>query len=260
MNVGTRRDYAAHVDAPPGKQNSFSRGLDVLIAIAMNGQMSVAEVAEELRLPTSTAYRYVRSLRDYALIEEAQGTYVPGWRLMELSGQHLTHTRVAELGAEHLRTLTYQTEETAVITIRAGSHAICLRQTVSPRPDPYAFRINELLPLYAGASSRVLLAYAPRPILELILATMIPYSPNTPTPERLLELVNRTRHDGYTISRGEFQAGALSIAAPVFAEGEVACSLSLAGPGYRCDNAPWRRRALRLLRKAGAELGEELSA
>lgn len=247
------------VEPPAGKQNSFSRGLDVLIAIAMNGQMSVAEVAEELRLPTSTAYRYVRSLRDYALIEEAQGTYVPGWRLMELSGQHLTHTRVAELGADHLKALTYQTEETAVIAVRAGSHAICLRQTVSTRTDPYAFRINELLPLYAGASSRVLLAYAPRPILELALSTITPYSPNTPTPERLLTLVNLTRRDGFTISRGEFQAGALSIATPVFADGEVACSLSLAGPDYRCDNENWRRRALRLLRKASAKLGEELS-
>lgn len=247
------------MDEPLGKQNSFSRGLDVLIAIAVNGQMSVAELAEELRLPTSTAYRYVRSLRDYALIEEAQGTYVPGWRLMELSGQHLTHTRVAELGGAHLTKLTYQTEETAVIAIRAGSHAICLRQTVSPKPDPHAFRINELLPLYAGAPSRVLLAFAPRPILELTLASMTPYSPNTPSPEDLTKLVSDTRRDGFTMSRGEFQPGAFSIATPVFAEGEVACSLSLAGPGARCDNDTWRRRALRLLRQASAELGEELS-
>ena len=76
-------------------QNSFTRGLDVLIAIARNGQVTVAEVADELGLATSTAYRYVRSLRDYGLIEESQGVYVPGWRLMEISGEHLTHTRLA---------------------------------------------------------------------------------------------------------------------------------------------------------------------
>lgn len=241
-------------------QSSFTRGLDVLITIARNGQVTATEVAQELGLAPSTTYRYIRSLRDYGLIEESQGVYVPGWRLMEISGQHLTHTRLAEAGGRHLKTLTYQTGETAVLAVRAGSHAICLRQSVSSTPDHCAFRINELLPLYAGAGQRMLLAHAPKPIVEVATRDMVAYSPTTPTASDLPETLARVRRDGFALSRGEFRVGAVAVAVPVYASGEVACSLTLAGPEERCDNEAWLRRALRLLRQAASELGHDLDS
>ncbi|WP_377325701.1 IclR family transcriptional regulator [Pimelobacter simplex] len=239
-------------------QNSFTRGLDVLIAIARNGQVTVAEVADELGLATSTAYRYVRSLRDYGLIEESQGVYVPGWRLMEISGEHLTHTRLAEISGEYLRTLTYQTGETAVLAVRAGSHAICLRQSVSSAPDHYAFRINELLPLYAGAGQRLLLAYAPRPIVEVALANLVAYSSATVRAADLPAVLAQVRRDQFAVSRGEFKEGAIAVAVPVFSNGEVTASLTIAGPSERCDNPDWVRRATRLLRAAAADMSAAL--
>lgn len=239
-------------------QNSFTRGLDVLIAIARNGQVTVAEVADELGLATSTAYRYVRSLRDYGLIEESQGVYVPGWRLMEISGEHLTHTRLAEISGEYLRTLTYQTGETAVLAVRAGSHAICLRQSVSSAPDHYAFRINELLPLYAGAGQRLLLAYAPRPIVEVALANLVAYSSATIRAADLPGVLAQVRRDQFAVSRGEFKEGAIAVAVPVFSNGEVTASLTIAGPSERCDNPDWVRRATRLLRAAAADMSAAL--
>lgn len=245
----------------PGRQpaqTSFTRGLDVLIAIARNGQVTVPELARELDLPQSTVYRYVRSLREYALVEDADGVYVPGWRLMDIAGHHLTFTRLAEVGGEHLKKLTYQTGETAVLAVRAGSHAICLRQTVSPHSDRFAFQVNQLLPLHAGAGSRVLLAFAPQAILNLTLGHLTRYSENTPTPDELRALLARTRHDGFTISKGEFQEGAVAVALPVFASGDLVCSLTVAGPRERCDNDAYQRRALRLLRQQSAELAAEL--
>lgn len=245
-------------EAQPG-QTSFSRGLDVLIAIARNGQVSVPDLAAELQLPQSTVYRYVRSLREYALVEESGGVYVPGWRLMDIAGHHLTFTRMAEVGGETLRSLTHQTSETAVLAVRAGSHAICLRQAVSPHADRYAFRVNQLLPLHAGAGSRVLLAYAPRPIVELTLSHLVRYSPNTPSAGQLTELLAATRRNGFTVSHGEFQPGAVAIAVPVFAAGELVCSLTVAGPSARCESETWQRRAVRLLRAAATDLAALLT-
>lgn len=229
-----------------------------MIAIARNGQASVAELAEELELPTSTAYRYIRSLREYGLIEESQGIYVPGWRLMEIAGQHLTHTKLAELGIDRLRTLTYQTSETSVLAVRAGSHAICLRQVASPLAERKVFRINELLPLYAGAGQRILLAHAPRAVVDIVLAGIVPKAGNTPSPERLVELLATARRDGFAVSRGEYQPGAVAVAVPVFASGEVACSLTLAGPEARCGSDSWLRRSVRLLRSAADVLSRDL--
>ncbi len=243
-----------------GAQTSFGRGLDVLISIARNGQASVAELAEELDLPTSTAYRYVRTLREYGLVEESQGIYVPGWRMMEISGQHLTHTRLAELGVPHLRTLTHQASETSVLAVRAGSHAICLRQVVSPMAERHSFRINELLPLHTGAGQRVLLAYAPRPVVEIVRDAMPGASDRSGDPEHLHRQLVDIRRDGFAHSRGEVQAGAVAVAVPVFADGEIACSLTLAGPDSRCGTDDWLRRAIRLLRIAAKNLREDLES
>ena len=229
------------------QQNSFARGLDVLITISRNGQSTVAEIAAELGLPPSTVYRYVRSLRDYALIEESAGTYLPGWRLMDIAGHHLTHTKLVEAGTKYLRELTYQTSETSVIAVRAGTQAICLRQVISPLPQPYAFKVNELLPLYAGAGQRILLAYAPRAVVDAVLPKVVQVSPSTPTVDQMPQLLDQARRLGYVISRGEYQAGSVAVAMPVVVDGEVVCSLTLAGPAERCGNDQWVGRALRLL-------------
>lgn len=244
---------------PERQQNSFGRGLDVLIAIARSGQATVAEVAAELEIPQSTVYRYIRSLRDYALIEESGGVYLPGWRLLDLGGQHLTHTRLVEVGTSYLQDLTDQTSETSVLAVRAGSNAICLRQVISPHPGRYVFRANELLPLYAGAGQRMLLAYAPGPIVDLVLERMTSYSPSTPGKESLVKMLEQARKNGYSISRGEFQPGAVAVSVPVIVDGELACTLTLAGPATRCSSDQWLRRSLGLLTAAAADLATHLS-
>lgn len=243
-----------------GAQTSFSRGLDVLIALARNGQASVADLADELDLPVSTTYRYIRSLREYGLVEESQGTYVPGWRLMEISGQHLTHTRLAELGSAHLTTLTHQTSETSVLAVRAGSHGICLRQVASPMTERHTFRVNELLPLYAGAGQRVLLAFAPPAVVEIVKAGSMPAVHGAAHTERLHQQLVDIRRVGFAHSVGEVQPGAVAVAVPVFANGEIACSLTLAGPESRCGTDAWLRRGIRLLRTAADGLREDLES
>ncbi len=240
-------------------QNSFARGLDVLIAVARSGEATVAEIAAELDIPPSTVYRYIRSLREYALVEESGGAYLPGWRLLDISGQHLTHTRLVEVGTAYLQNLTYQTSETSVVAVRAGSQAICLRQVISPHSERSAFRVNELLPLHAGAGQRILLAYAPRAIVDLVVSRMRPFSDSTPGPDAIPALLEQARKVGFTVSRGEFQPGTVAVSVPVISAGEVACSLTVAGPEGRCGSDRWIQRSLRLLRDAAGDLGHELA-
>ncbi|TAM88864.1 MAG: IclR family transcriptional regulator [Jatrophihabitans sp.] len=240
---------------PQATQSSFSRGLSVLVAVAENGDVSVEDVAAELGMPLSTAYRYIRTLRDFELVEEHEGRYVPGWRLLELSGQHLTHARLAEIGASVLRDVVDTLSETAVLTVRVGSQAMCLRQIESPHPIRYAFRINQLLPLHAGAGQRVLLAYAPATVIQRVLASPLPrYTGHTHDRERLRHDLEHIRSTGAAVSHGELNAGAVAVAAPVYAGGEVVCSLTVAGPESRCGTKSWPAHALASLRAAADTL------
>lgn len=244
-------------DALPAPQTTFERGLAVMVAIALNGDITVEDLAKDLAMPVSSLYRFIKSLRKLSLIEERQGSYVPGWRLLELSGQHLTHTRLAEIGASVLSGIVEGTSETAVLTVRSGLHAICLRQVESPHALRYAFKINELLPLHAGAGQRTLLAYSPPAVIEKVLSQGLHrFTDRTLTRDRLSQHLAQIRRAGLAVSHGELSAGALAISVPVFGAGEIVCSLTVAGPEIRCSSNAWATQARGALNYAASLLSD----
>ena len=110
------------------------------------------------------------------------------------------------------------------------------------------------------AAGFVLLAFAPRAILDITLQRVTRYTESTPiAPERLQQLVAETRRTGFVVSHGEYQEGAVAVAVPVFVDSELACSLTVAGPRERCDAEEWTRRAVRLLRAQAKELALKLA-
>lgn len=240
-------------------QSSFERGLGVLITIAEQGDLSVEDIARELGMPSSTVYRYIRTLRDHEFIEEHAGRYTLGARLLKLSGHNLTHARLVEVGLGMLRDVAEGTSETAVLTVRVGAMAMCLRQVESSHPIRYAFRISQLLPLHAGAGQRVLLAFAPRAVVAKVLDGPLPrYTDQTHDRARLVHDLELIRHTGFAVSRGELNAGAIAVSMPVFSGGEIVCSLTVAGPEARCAGQLWLTHARTVLRAACQVLGEAL--
>lgn len=232
-------------------QSSFERGLSVLTSIAENGELSVEEIADELSIPISSAYRYVRTLREYAFIQEQASRYVLGWRLLEFAGRDLSHTRIAEIGFAVLRDVVEGTSETAVLTVRVGAQAMCLRQVESPHAIRYAFKINQLLPLHAGAGQRMLLAYAPPQVLARVLDGPLPlYTTHTHDRAHLLQDLELMRRNGWGTSHGELNSGAVAVAMPVFFGGEILCSLTVAGPENRCGAKSWPGHVRAVLRTA----------
>jgi DNA-binding IclR family transcriptional regulator len=247
---------AAPPDAPGGA--SLRRGLNVLVSVAESGEVRADEIADELGLPLSTVYRYLRTLREFDLVEERDRSYVPGWRLLELAGQDVTRTRLVELGHAVLRELSLATGETAVLTVRAGTRAVCLRQVESAQPVRMAFHIGQLLPLYAGAGQRMLLAHAPPAVVQRVLEQpQWQATDRTLTPSVILRELDQIRRTGFVVSHGELAEGAVAVAVPVSADGEVVCSLTVAGPDVRCGPA-WILQARAALTDAAEHLARSL--
>jgi DNA-binding IclR family transcriptional regulator len=237
---------------------SFLRGLNVLITVAESGEARADEIAVELGVPLSTVYRCLRALRELDLVEERDRSYVPGWRLLELAGLDVARTRLVELGHSVLREISQATGETAVLTVRAGTRALCLRQVESHHPMRMAFRIGQLLPLYAGAGQRMLLAHAPPAVIERVFEQpQWQTTDRTLPPVAILRELEQIRRTGYLITHGELSEGAVAVAVPVFAGGEVVCSLAVAGPEVRCGPA-WLAQARASLAAAGRGLAEVL--
>jgi DNA-binding IclR family transcriptional regulator len=239
-------------------ETSLERGLRVLLAVADRESVRVDALVEQVGLPASTVYRYLRSLRDLGLVEEADGWYRPGERLAH-PDRAVSNATLASIAKPILRGLATETGETALVTVRAGMAALCVEQVESPKHIRMAFEIGQLLPLHAGAASRILLAYAPPDVIDRALdGPLTTYTSSTPDNQKLRRQLDGIRASGCATSRGEFIAGAFAVAVPVLHGDSVVAGLALAGPGTRCTHR-WQVSARPALAAAARTLGEQLS-
>lgn len=244
---------------PPSNNSSLARGLRVLLLALGHGEASASALASELDLPLSTVYRYLRTLKEFGLLVEHQGRFGAGDALLSQQPLGLPGQVLVGLARPILEELTRQTGETAVLTTRVGSLVLCLDQTESPHAVRVAFRIGQLLPIYAGAASRVLLAHAPQALIkEVLSAELRPFTPDTPDLQKLTRDLDRIRSRKMAVSRGEFIPGAFAIAVAVLVDGVVPCAVTVAAPEARSTPA-WQIAAKRSLQKSALSLGRALT-
>ncbi|TCP51982.1 IclR family transcriptional regulator [Tamaricihabitans halophyticus] len=227
--------------------SSFERGLAVLAAIREDGPLRADQLAERLEIPLSTVYRYLKSLRSAGFVEEEQGRY---WSAAGTGADAELVRRARPL----LERLGAATGETALLTVRSGLRAVCLDQAFAPAAQGNVFPLHQPLPIYAGASKRLLLAYSPQRLRDRVLGARLErFTPASPDVPRLRELLVHSRKRGVAVSHGEFIPGSLAVAVPVLRAGKLVGALTVSGRSTRCDRA-WAGAALHELRRASAEL------
>lgn len=241
--------------------SSFERGLKILAEIAASGETTVDDVALKLGIPVSSAYRYFKVLREQEFVAEDDGRYRVGRTLLNISGPPVAQSYLAEVGNAVLRSIVDQVGETAVMIVRIGDHAMCLRREEPNKSLKYTFAVNELLPLHAGAGQRMMLSWAPQEVVQQVLnGPMTRFTDHTLNREQIVASIPQTRASGMVISRGELDEGSVSIAIPVFSRGEVVCSINVAGPEGRCGSRIWIASTLRVMREAADKLSEALNS
>jgi DNA-binding IclR family transcriptional regulator len=225
--------------------------------VVETGPARADQLAETAAIPLSTAYRYLRTLRRHGFVTEASGLVAPGPLLAPASGR-IGRGELVTIASPALKHLAELTGETAVLAVRAGLHAVCVHQVESDHAVRLAFRIGEPLPLYAGAGQRTLLAHAPPEVIQAVLAGELEqFTPNTPTAANLARRLDSARLTGVATSRGEYSRGGVAIAAPVFCNGVIVCSLTAAGPDTRCGPR-WQARTKPILQELSERLGADL--
>jgi DNA-binding IclR family transcriptional regulator len=135
-----------------------------------------------------------------------------------------------------MRALTQATDETSLLTMPTGLHAICVLSVESSRPVRLSFATGLLFPLYAGASGKVLLPWVSPRLRAQVLAEggWELASGERLSAATLAAQVERIREDGYCVTFGEVDAAATGVAAPIRAEnGRLLGGITLAGPTGR---------------------------
>ena len=160
-------------DRPPeeaAEDTSFARGLRLLLTVADRGELRADELSSVLEMPISSVYRYLRTLSEFGFIDRRDGRYRLGPRLLIGSGSNVTSERLVRLADPVLRTLVDESGETALVMRRVGLSAVNLHQVEARHALRVALEPGAMLPLYAGALPRALLAFAPPEIVEEVIA------------------------------------------------------------------------------------------
>jgi IclR family transcriptional regulator, KDG regulon repressor len=221
----------------PGAQ-VLVRALNLLLLLRERGEpVPVAELAETLGLPQSNLYRLLQTLESAGLVDRNTPGHVQlGLQLLDLGSavEQRIEADVVPVAAPVMGSLTRALELTSLLTMRAGSSAVCVHAVESRRPIRLSFAPGRHVPLFGGASGRILLPWAPEGVLRRLLAQQDSWtmaSGQVLTTEAIATSLAEARASGYMITRGEVDPGVAAIAAPVLLpDGRLWAGLSVAGP------------------------------
>ncbi|HEX6499985.1 MAG TPA: IclR family transcriptional regulator [Micromonosporaceae bacterium] len=240
-----------------------TRVADVLLMFAKGpSALGVSEIARELGLSKAVVHRILQSLASRSLVRADAGTreYRLGPGAIALGVRALRDFDLRRAARPTLRRLRDATRETTTLSARVQDTRIYLDQYESPQEIKMTVPLGRPYPLYAGASSRVILAFLPEETIERIIADGLePLTAETiRDPVELRRVLAATRTSGWSASCGERQQGAGSVAAPVFGiDGDVVGAISVCGPVNRFD-ASAVERYVPLLHAASEEVSRAL--
>jgi DNA-binding IclR family transcriptional regulator len=159
-----------------------------------------------------------------------------------------------------LQELSDTTQETATLSIRSGTHRLYIDQVTPPREVKMTVVLGRSFPLHAGGSSKAILAHMEADEIQSYVSEvgLEPLTESTITDSAsLMEDLARIRRLGYASSVNERQAGAASVAAPVFDHsGGPVAAISLCGPAERFQDEA--DEAATLIVAAARQLSERM--
>jgi IclR family transcriptional regulator, KDG regulon repressor len=220
--------------------NSLARGIQILRSLAVeNGAVGVTEMAEQLKVDPSTAYRLLSTLEAYGFVAQDLETrkYSLGYGILEVTSGLLRRLSVVEVSQPHLYALATKIGESAHVAVRDRQFAV----SVGSESATGVLRVETILgtpePLYCTAVGKALLADYTRAQLEQLFGSeqLERHTPHTLTTIDELELdLVRIRRLGYAVDDEELHPGVRCIAAPVRDyTGRVVAAFGISSPAVR---------------------------
>jgi DNA-binding IclR family transcriptional regulator len=236
-----------------GRLQSVERAISVLEVLAARGEAGVTEVATEIAVHKSTAFRLLGALEGRGLVEQTghRGKYRLGFGLVPLAGAVTDRLDVVQQCRAECTRLADELGETVNVAVLRDHFAVNVDQARGPSTVATHNWIGQLTPLHCTSSGKVLLAHLdPARRAELLARAGTPaLTPRTETvAQRLDEQLARVREVGYAMAAEEYEVGLNAVAAPVFdRSGQVVAAVSVSGPSYRLDDQRIRQVVAPLL-------------
>lgn len=224
------------------KFNTLVKAIEILdLLFQRRDTLTVHEIADSLKMPRSTAYKYLAVLKQHGFLDnvDESGRYMLGFRFLEYASLIETQIPLNSIALQHMRKLSARVKETVGLMIRTDRFACLIERVQYDEGVAVTRRRGVRWPLHCGATAKVLLAFMPDDEIENYLkrTKLVRLAENTITdPEKLRQNLIEIRKRGYAFSDSEVEVGARGVAAPIYNHADnVIASLVVTGPAYRMD-------------------------
>jgi DNA-binding IclR family transcriptional regulator len=241
--------------------NSIEKALKILKSFqSERPYWGVRELSAHLGFSPATVQRILQTLKTEAFVDQDPQTRQ--YRLGNIYFSFLQTLQriypVTVVAQPFMKQLFSRTQETVHLNIIEGTERICVDNIESSQHLKGFMPIGIRSPLYAGASSKCLLAFSDRQFIEEYLkkVKLIPITKNTVTDiKKIRSELAAIRKQGYALSLSERNLGLGSLSAPVLNhKGVLLASISLAIPEIRFKDQKRRKIYIRELLQTSKEL------
>lgn len=203
---------------------SANRVLDVFETLgAWDMGMTHSKLAEHLGIPKSSLTQLLKTMvqRSYILFNSEDRTYHIGPRVEALAGRKREILDLTNIIQPFLERITAATGESTFLNLLSGDMAQLTARVIGPQPLVTVLTLGQMVPLYATAGARAILAFLPAEMREDYLerTELKAFTPNTVTStEKLRDELERVRHERVSVSSDELFLGITGIAMPVLSD------------------------------------------
>lgn len=244
--------------------STLEKCVQILTLLSESPQLQVADVARELDMPRSTAYRYIAALRSHHLVDEAADGpgYRLGTRILELAAT-MSRRPIRDIALPYMERIARETGETIILCGLREHVGICLAKVDGHHALRVSYELGDTYPLHASATGKAIYAHLSPKERQAIIdeVGLERFTETTVTDPGVLEReVGKIGEDGYSQSTGEAIVGTRGIAAPIFSfVGRIVASIGASVPAHRGEGE-LRQRLIDLLVQAAQDITREIAA
>lgn len=247
---------------PPQRVRRGSQAVDRALSILwlfdeQTETLSAGEIAAEVGVHRSTAWRLLGALEHAGLVEQdpVTGRFRLGIALISLAGHVLDRFPARAAGRKVLSDLRDRLEETAYLGVMEGASVIYIDQASSPHVRHHVDWVGHRQSLTEGVTGSLLLAFQPPEVIEEMVRDRGSEVSVHPNPRALAEV----RQAGYLARSPDPISGLVVVGAPVRDHrSDVVAAITVTAPPHRVDRKRLDDELLPAVLQAAAKVSEAL--
>ena len=257
-------------DAPKSTLTTTAMSLSVIETLQELDGATMGQVAEELDIATSTAFKHLITLENQGYLLKEGQEYYPGLRFLNLGEYARSRRPERQLVEEAIEKLANRTEEEVDYIVQDHGRVITVSESYhkwakyDEGDATYRARLGDYYRMHATATGKAILAEYPTEQVERIIDRwgLPARTENTITDrETVAEELETIRERGYAYDMEEFTEGLRSVGMVVRRPGtDRLASMSVSGPSYRLAGEVLREEIPSTMRDVVDGLEERIEA